>query len=289
MFADYGQPSQPARPSFVEIPNPRVTTAMGRIEVTDVRPETVTGKLLDAQDQLVLEYGHPVYVCVPKTGIMCPTEKANMMTWWHLAQPATDSGRAALRYSIETLINRLDGMNRDELYALRTFVCLESDPFQAYSGTVNSDLSHLNSWFVTVRALSSVERNRLVAAICNRTVAATPNEALAPNEALNLVRAIADQFSCRQLHPCWQELLSTSTDIQKKALIEAIAYAQHYSCTVFEALQECDLLNLFPTSEHLNVWMSEIEAIQMIHLLSGSLLARGSETLPNVGDGRDGR
>jgi hypothetical protein len=37
MFADYGQPSQPAQPSFVEIPNPRVTTTMGRMEVTDVR------------------------------------------------------------------------------------------------------------------------------------------------------------------------------------------------------------------------------------------------------------
>lgn len=289
MFADYGQPSQSARPSFVEIPNPRVTTTRGRIEVTDVRPETVTGKLLDAQDQLVLEYGHPVYVCVPKTGIMCPTEQANMMTWWHLAQPATDSGRAALRYSIETLINRLDGMNWDELYALRTFVCLETDPFQAYSGTVNSDLSHLRSWFVTVRALSSVERNRLVAAICNRTVAATPNEALAPTEALGLLlRAIADQFSCHQLHPCWQQLLTTSTATQKLALVEAITYAQHYSCTVFEALQECDLLNLFPTSEHLNVWMSESEAIQMIYLLSGSLLA-SPEAAPAPGDGRDDR
>jgi hypothetical protein len=108
-------------------------------------------------------------------------------------------------------------------------------------------------------------------------------------EALSLVRAIADQFSCRQLHLCWQELLTTSTDIQKKALIEAIAYAQHYSCTVFEALQECELLDLLPLSEHLNVWMSEPEAIQMVHLLSGSLLAQGSETLPNVGDGRDDR
>ncbi|MEG3874119.1 MULTISPECIES: hypothetical protein [unclassified Microcoleus] len=108
-------------------------------------------------------------------------------------------------------------------------------------------------------------------------------------EALSLVRAIADQFSCRQLHLCWQQLLTTSTPTQKLALVEAIAYAQHYSCTVFEALQECDLLNLFPTSEHLNVWMSEIEAIQMIHLLSGSLLAQSSETLPNVGDGRDDR
>jgi hypothetical protein len=124
MFADSGPP-QAAQQNFSEMPNPRVTTTKGRIEVTDVRPETVT-------------------------------------------------------YSIETLINRLDGMNWDELYALRTFVCLETDPFQAYSGTVNNDLSHLNSWFVTVRSLSSADRNRLVAAICHRIVAALPNESEAP-------------------------------------------------------------------------------------------------------------
>lgn len=108
-------------------------------------------------------------------------------------------------------------------------------------------------------------------------------------EALSLVRAIADQFSIRQLHPCWQQLLTISTDIQKKALIEAIAYAQHYSCTVLEALSECELLDLFPTSEYLNVWMSEDEVLQMVRLLSSSLLAQGSETLPNAGDGRDER
>jgi hypothetical protein len=108
-------------------------------------------------------------------------------------------------------------------------------------------------------------------------------------EALGLVRAIADQFSSRQLHPCWQQLLTTSTDTQKKALIEAITYAQHYCCTVLEGLGECEVLDLFPTSEHLNVWMSEVEAIQMIHLLSSSLLAQSSETLPNAGDGRDDR
>ncbi|MCC3535586.1 MAG: hypothetical protein JGK03_15540 [Microcoleus sp. PH2017_25_DOB_D_A] len=108
-------------------------------------------------------------------------------------------------------------------------------------------------------------------------------------EALSLVRAIADQFSIRQLHPCWQKLLTTSTDIQKKALIEAIAYAQHYSCKVLEAVSECEFLDLFLTSEHLNVWMSESEALQMIRLLSGSLLVQSSETLPNVGDGRDDR
>ena len=108
-------------------------------------------------------------------------------------------------------------------------------------------------------------------------------------EALGLVRAIADQFSCRQLHPCWQDILTTCTDTQKKALIEVIAYSQRYSCTVFEALGECEVLDLFPTSERLNVWMSEVEAIQMIHLLSSSLLAQSSETLPNAGDGRDDR
>ncbi|MEG4587176.1 hypothetical protein QUA54_18445 [Microcoleus sp. MOSTC5] len=108
-------------------------------------------------------------------------------------------------------------------------------------------------------------------------------------EALSLVRAIADQFSCSQLHPCWQELLTTSTATQKKALIEGIAYAQHYSCTVWEALGECSVLELFPISEHLNVWMSESEALQMVRLLSGSLLAQSSETLPNAGDGRDDR
>jgi hypothetical protein len=57
MFADYEQPSQPAQPSFVEIPNPRVTTTIGRMEVTDVRPETVTGRLLDDQDNLIQEDG----------------------------------------------------------------------------------------------------------------------------------------------------------------------------------------------------------------------------------------
>lgn len=103
-----------------------------------------------------------------------------MMSWWYLSQPAIGSGRAAFKYSIETLINRLDGMNWDELYALRTFISLETDPFQAYFGTVNNDLSHLNSWFVTVRTLSSVDRNRLVAAICHRIVAALPNESEAP-------------------------------------------------------------------------------------------------------------
>ncbi len=46
MFADSGPP-QAAQQNFSEISNPRVTTTKGRIEVTDVRPETVTGKLLD--------------------------------------------------------------------------------------------------------------------------------------------------------------------------------------------------------------------------------------------------
>jgi len=66
MFADYGQPSQPAQPSFVEIPNPRVTTTIGRMEVTDVRLETVTGRLLDDQDNPLEEDGQPVYICVRK-------------------------------------------------------------------------------------------------------------------------------------------------------------------------------------------------------------------------------
>ena len=55
MFADCGQPSQPAQPSFVEISNPRVTTTMGRMEVTDVRSQSVTGRLLDYQDNLIHE------------------------------------------------------------------------------------------------------------------------------------------------------------------------------------------------------------------------------------------
>ena len=108
-------------------------------------------------------------------------------------------------------------------------------------------------------------------------------------EALSLVRAIADQFSCRQLHPCWQDILRTCNRIQKKALIEAIIYAHRYSCTVLEGIGECEVLDLFPASEHLDVWISEVEALQIIHLLSGSLLAEGSETLPNAGDGRDDR
>ncbi len=83
--------------------------------------------------------------------------------------------------------------------------------------------------------------------------------------------------------------LTTCNRIQKKALIEVIAYSQRYSCNVLEGLGECEVLDLFPTSEHLNVWMSEVEALQMVHLLSGSLLAADSETLPNAGDGRDDR
>jgi len=69
MFADYGQPSQPARPSFVEIPNPRVTTTIGRMEVTDVRSQSVTGRLLDDRDNLIQEDGHPVYT---KSGLVTP-------------------------------------------------------------------------------------------------------------------------------------------------------------------------------------------------------------------------
>ncbi|MCC3595797.1 MULTISPECIES: hypothetical protein [unclassified Microcoleus] len=110
------------------------------------------------------------------------------------------------------------------------------------------------------------------------------------SEALSLVEAIADQFSNRQLHTCWQSLLTKSNRTQKLALIEAITYAQHYSSTVRQALEECQLSDLFSEFlEHLDVWMSEPEALQMIRLLSGSLLAQSSETLPNVGDGRDDR
>jgi hypothetical protein len=165
MFADYGQPSQAAQPSFVEIPNPRVTTTMGRMEVTDVRPETVTGRLLDDRDNLIQEDGNPVYICVRKAEILCATERANMMIWWQLEEQAITGHTAPRKYSIESLINRLDGLKLDEIYALRTFVCLESDPFKAYSGSVNSDLSHLQAWFPTVRALCRVEQNQLASAL----------------------------------------------------------------------------------------------------------------------------
>ena len=106
-------------------------------------------------------------------------------------------------------------------------------------------------------------------------------------EAIALVEAIADQFSSRQLHSCWQSLLSTCNRIQKLALIEAITYAQHYSSTVLQALGECELLDLFGDSlEHLDVWLSEPEALRLIRLLSGSLLA-SSEAAPSPGDVRD--
>jgi hypothetical protein len=38
--------------------------------------------------------------------------------------------------------------------------------------------------------------------------------------------------------------------------------------------------------EHLDVWLSEPEALRLIRLLSGSLLA-SSEAAPSPGDGRD--
>lgn len=179
MFADYGQPSQPARPSFVEIPNPRVTTATGRMEVTDVRPETVTGRLLDDRDNLIQEDGQPVYICVRKHEILCSTERADVMSWWELEEQAVAGHAAPRKYSLESLINRLDGLNLDELYTLRTFVCLESDPFQAYSGTVNSDLSHLQAWFPTVRVLDRVEQNQLASALCWR-ISSESNAPTAP-------------------------------------------------------------------------------------------------------------
>jgi hypothetical protein len=180
MFADYGQPSQPAQPSFVEIPNPRVTTTMGRMEVTDVRPETVTGRLLDDQNNLLQEDGQPVYIWVRKHEILCPTERANMMSWWELGEQAVTGHTTPRKYSLESLINRLDGLNLDELYAVRTFVCLEADPFQAYSGSVNSDLSHLQAWFPTVRVLCRVEQNPLASALCWR-IASDSNASSAPS------------------------------------------------------------------------------------------------------------
>ncbi|MEG3874200.1 hypothetical protein [Microcoleus sp. Z1_B5] len=107
------------------------------------------------------------------------------------------------------------------------------------------------------------------------------------SEAIALVEAIADQFSSRQLHSCWQSLLTKSNRTQKLALIEAITYAQHYSSTVLQALFECELSNLFGDSlEHLDVWLSEPEALRLIRLLSGSLLA-SSEAAPSPGNGRD--
>ena len=109
------------------------------------------------------------------------------------------------------------------------------------------------------------------------------------SEAIALVEAIADQFSRRQLHSCWQSLLSACNRTQKLALMEAITYAQHYSSTVLQALGECELLDLFGDSlEHLDVWLCEPEALRLIRLLSGSLLA-SSEAAPTPGDGRDDR
>jgi hypothetical protein len=109
------------------------------------------------------------------------------------------------------------------------------------------------------------------------------------SEAIALVEAIIDQFSSRQLHPCWRELLSTCNRTQKLALIEAITYAQHYSSTVRQALGECELSGLFGDSlERLDVWLCEPEALRLIRLFSGSLLA-SSEAAPPPGSGRDDR
>src|SRR4028118_956202 len=80
------------------------------------------------------------------------------------------------------------------------------------------------------------------------------------SEAIALIEAIIDQFSSRQLHSCWQSLLSKSNRIQKLALIEAITYAQHYSSTVLQALGECELLDLFGVSLDILVeWPSRRE------------------------------
>jgi hypothetical protein len=179
MFADYGQQPQAAQPSFVEVPNPRVTATIGRIEVTEVRLETVTGRLVDDQDNLIQEDGQPIYVCVRKSEILCTTERDSVISWWEMAEQAVVPYMASRKYSLESLINRLDGLNFDELYVLRTFVCLESDPFKAYSASVNNDLSHLQRWFPTVRVLSRVEQNELASALCWR-IASESNAPTAP-------------------------------------------------------------------------------------------------------------
>ena len=109
------------------------------------------------------------------------------------------------------------------------------------------------------------------------------------SEGIAIVEAIIDQFSSRQLHACWRDLLTTCNRTQKLALMEAITYAQHYSSTVLQALGECELLDLFGDSlEHLDVWLSEPEALRLIRLLSGSLLA-SSAAAPSPGSGRDDR
>ncbi|MBD0313075.1 MAG: hypothetical protein ICV86_09365 [Microcoleus sp. T3-bin5] len=109
------------------------------------------------------------------------------------------------------------------------------------------------------------------------------------SEAIALVEVIIDQFSRRQLHTCWQSLLTACNRTQKLALIEAITYAQHYSSTVLQALGECELLDLFGDSlERLDVWLSEPEALRLIRLLSGSLLV-SAEAAPSPGDGRGDR
>jgi hypothetical protein len=58
------------------------------MEVTDVRLETVTGRLLDDQDNPLEEDGQPVYICVRKLEILCSTERTNMMSWWELREQA---------------------------------------------------------------------------------------------------------------------------------------------------------------------------------------------------------
>ena len=77
MFADSGQALQAARQNFLEIPNPRITTTSARIEVTDVRSQTVTGKMLDEQDNPVLECGCPICACARKADLKNPIASAN--------------------------------------------------------------------------------------------------------------------------------------------------------------------------------------------------------------------
>lgn len=52
-----------------------VATNRCRIKVTDVRTETVTGQLLDDRDNLILEYGRPVFACIRKSEILSLSEQ----------------------------------------------------------------------------------------------------------------------------------------------------------------------------------------------------------------------
>lgn len=79
--------------------NSLVTTNRCRIKVTDVRIETVTGQLLDDQDNLVIEYGHPVYVCVRKSEILSLSEQPQPKP-----QQMTDEDWKTEEVRLETLL-----------------------------------------------------------------------------------------------------------------------------------------------------------------------------------------